>query len=50
MFLLPVKGACLDDKGKTISKYVGCDWLLLSWDEVAGGRSEEVEEEKSSLG
>lgn len=50
MLLVPVKGAGLDDKGKTISKYVGCDWLLLSWDEVVGGSSEEVVEEKSSLG
>lgn len=50
MLLVPVKGECLVDKGKSISKYVGCDWSLLSWDEVAGGRSKEVVEEKSSLG
>lgn len=45
MLLVPVEGACLDDKGKTISKYLSFDWLLLSRDEVAGGRSEEVVEE-----
>lgn len=50
MLLVPVKGTCLNDKGKTISKYVSYDWLRLSWDEVARGRSEEVVEEKSSLG
>lgn len=46
MLLVPVKGASLDDKGETISKYEGCNWLLLSCNEVARGRSKEVVEEK----